>query len=92
MTWADNLIHAEWFLEVMDTTCRVLMLVGQAGLKPQEILPATVGGLLAIKKKLGLPDARFGADQPTAAVGTREEALVRAVTDAVMETLGRGER
>jgi hypothetical protein len=76
----------------MDTTCRVLMLVGQAGLKPQEILPATVGGLLAIKKKLGLPDARFGADQPTAAVGTREEALVRAVTDAVMETLGRAER
>jgi hypothetical protein len=50
-----------------------------------------VGGLLAIKKKLGLPDARFGADQPTAAMGTREEALVRAVTDAVMETLGRTE-
>ena len=43
VTWADNLIHAEWFLEVMDTTCRVLMLAGQAGLKPQEIPPATVG-------------------------------------------------
>jgi L-fuculose-phosphate aldolase len=91
VTWADNLIHAEWFLEVMDTTCRVLMLAGQAGLKPQEIPPATVGGLLAIKKKLGLPDARFGDDQPAAAMGTREEALVRAVTDAVMETLGRAE-
>ena len=69
VTWADNLVHAEWFVEVMDTTCRVLMLAAQAGLKPQEIPPATVGGLLAIKRTLGLPDARFGGDQPEARHG-----------------------
>ncbi|MCK7496792.1 MAG: class II aldolase/adducin family protein [Comamonadaceae bacterium] len=30
VTWADTLIHAEWFVEVMDTTCRVLILAGPA--------------------------------------------------------------
>jgi len=89
VTWADNLVHAEWFVEVMDTTCRVLMLAAQAGLKPQEIPPATVGGLLAIKRTLGLPDARFGADQPEAAMGTQEEVLVRTITDIVLRPRAR---
>jgi L-fuculose-phosphate aldolase len=87
VAWADSLVHTEWFLEVMDTACRVLMLAAQAGLKPQEIPPATVGGLLAIKKKLDLPDSRFGDDQPAAAMGAREEDLVRTITNIVVRTL-----
>jgi len=92
VTWADNLVHAEWFVEVMDTTCRVLMLAAQAGLQPRAIPPATVGGLLAIKRQLGLPDARFGDDQPAAAMGTQEEALVRTITDIVLKTLAGADR
>jgi len=70
----------------------VLMLAAQAGLQPQEIPPATVGGLLAIKRTLGLPDARFGADQPEAAMGTQEEVLVRTITDLVLKTLAGSDR
>jgi L-fuculose-phosphate aldolase len=92
VTWADNLVHAEWFVEVMDTTCRVLMLAAQAGLRPQAIPQPTVGGLLTIKKKLGLPDARFGDDQPAAAMGTREEVLVRTITDIIVKALADADR
>ena len=48
VTWADSLTHAEWFVEVMDTTCRVLILAAQLGVPPREIPPAFVGGLLEI--------------------------------------------
>jgi hypothetical protein len=92
VTWADSLVHAEWFVEVMDTTCRILLLAAQLGVPPREIPAATVGGLLALKKTLGLPDARFGDDQPAAAMGTQEEALVRSITDIVMKTLAAADR
>ena len=87
VTWADSLTHAEWFVEVMDTTCRVLILAAQLGVPPKEIPPAIVGGLLEIKRKMGLPDARFGDNQPPAPAGVRDEQQVRLITDLVMKTL-----
>ena len=64
VTWADSVTHAEWYVEVMDTTCRVLILAGQLGPLPKPIPIERIGGLLALKKKLGMRDVRFG---PTAA-------------------------
>ena len=87
VTWADSLTHAEWFVEVMDTTCRVLILAAQLGVPPKEIPPAIVGGLLEIKRKMGLTDARFGDNQPPAPAGVRDEQQVRLITDLVMNTL-----
>jgi L-fuculose-phosphate aldolase len=60
VTWADTVTHAEWYVEVMDTTCRVLILAGQLGRAPEPIPIERIGGLMALKKKLGMPDARFG--------------------------------
>jgi len=62
VTWADSVTHAEWYVEVMDTTCRVLLLAGQLGRPPEQIPLERIGGLMALKKRLGMPDARFGAD------------------------------
>lgn len=60
MTWADTVTHAEWYVEVMDTTCRVLMLASHLG-QPLRHIPADLaGGLLSLKQRLGMPDARFG--------------------------------
>jgi L-fuculose-phosphate aldolase len=92
VTWADSLTHAEWFVEVMDTTCRVLILAAQLGVPPKEIPPAIVGGLLEIKRKMGLPDARFGDNQPPAPAGVRDEQQVRLITDLVMKTLAGTDR
>jgi L-fuculose-phosphate aldolase len=56
--WADTVTHAEWFVEVVDTYCWTLMLASQLGSPITQMSGAKAADLLAIKKKLGLPDAR----------------------------------
>ena len=68
--WADTVTHAEWLVEIVDTYCRTLILAGHLGAPLSHIPEAKTADLLEIKKKLGLPDARFGlkecqlCDQP----------------------------
>jgi L-fuculose-phosphate aldolase len=59
--WADSVTHAEWYAEVLDTYCWTLMLASQLGVPISQISERQTSDLLAIKKKLGLPDARFDA-------------------------------
>jgi L-fuculose-phosphate aldolase len=56
--WADTTTHAEWLVEVLDTYCRTLMLAHQLGRPLTHIPHEKILDLLAIKKKLGIPDAR----------------------------------
>ena len=112
--WADTVTHAEWYAEVLETYCWTLMLAAQLGAPISYISEQHGADLLAIKKKLGLPDPRFDASQmkecqlsdvephaialsPTTCGGRSArsddadlEALIRSVTDAVMETIGSG--
>ena len=100
--WADTVTHAEWYAEVVDTYCWTLMLASQLG-APLSFIPCEkASDLLAIKQRLGLPDARMDlkecqlcdlpepgaislpATKPSAA---EIEAIVQAVTDAVMAKL-----
>ncbi|MBS1872565.1 MAG: class II aldolase/adducin family protein [Acidobacteria bacterium] len=61
--WADTVTHAEWYAEVLDTYCWTLMLAAQMG-EPISYIPnAKAADLLAIKQKLGLPDARYGLQE-----------------------------
>jgi L-fuculose-phosphate aldolase len=57
--WADTVTHAEWFAEVLETYCWTLMLASQLGAPISYISEQKGSDLLAIKKKLGLPDIRF---------------------------------
>lgn len=57
--WADTVTHAEWYVEVVDTYCRTLLLAAQIGTPIKRIPAEKISGLLDIKRKLGLPDARF---------------------------------
>jgi L-fuculose-phosphate aldolase len=57
--WADTVTHAEWYAEVLDTYCWTLMLAAQLGTPISYISEQQGSDLLAIKKKLGLPDIRF---------------------------------
>jgi L-fuculose-phosphate aldolase len=57
--WADSVTHAEWYAEVLDTYCWTLMLASQLGTPISHISEEHGSDLLAIKKKLGLPDIRF---------------------------------
>jgi L-fuculose-phosphate aldolase len=57
--WADTVTHAEWYAEVLETYCWTLMLASQLGVPISRISEQQGEDLLAIKKKLGLPDSRF---------------------------------
>jgi L-fuculose-phosphate aldolase len=57
--WADSVTHAEWYVEVVETYCKTVMIASQLRSPLPEIPPDKILDLLAIKKKLGLPDARF---------------------------------
>ena len=56
--WGDTVTHAEWYAEVVDTYCWTLMLASQLGTQVSHISDEKATDLLAIKKKLGLPDPR----------------------------------
>lgn len=110
--WADTVTHAEWYAEVLETYCWTLMLAAQLGAPISYISEQHGADLLAIKKKLGLPDVRFDASRmkecqlsdveaggaialdPARCEGSgtsadpEVEALVKSVTDAVLETIG----
>lgn len=61
--WADTVTHAEWYAEVLDTYCWTLMLASQMG-EPISYIPNNkAADLLAIKQRLGLPDARYGLQE-----------------------------
>ena len=57
--WADTVTHAEWYVEVVETYCKTVMIASQLRPKLTEIPADKIADLLAIKKKLGLPDARL---------------------------------
>lgn len=112
--WADTPTHAEWYAEVLETYCWTLMLAAQLGAPISRISEQQGADLLALKKKLGLPDIRFDTSRmqecqladlevpdsialtPTPCDGSTTraashpdlEALVKSVTDAVMEAIG----
>jgi L-fuculose-phosphate aldolase len=59
--WADTVTHAEWYVEVVDTYCKTVMIASQLRPKLSEISANKITDLLAIKKKWGLPDPRLAS-------------------------------
>ena len=60
--WADTVTHAEWYVEVVDTYCKTVMIASQLRPTLNEIPPDKIADLLAIKKRWGLPDPRLASD------------------------------
>jgi L-fuculose-phosphate aldolase len=57
--WADTVTHAEWYVEVIETYCKTVMIASQLKYPLPEIPPNKIPDLLAMKKRLGLPDPRI---------------------------------
>ena len=57
--WADTPTHAEWHAETLENYCRTLLISKQLGVPYSRIPEAGQEELLAIKKRLGLPNERF---------------------------------
>jgi len=60
--WADTVTHAEWYAEVVDTYAWTLMNAKQLGVNITHIPNDKAGDLLAIKQRIGLPDARLDSE------------------------------
>lgn len=59
--WADTVTHAEWYVEIIDTYCKTILIASQLRPELKEISPAKIADLVALKQKLGmsLPDPRY---------------------------------
>ncbi len=57
--WADTVTHAEWLVEVFETYCKTFLIAQQIG-KPLIPIPEhKIQEILALKRRLGFPDARL---------------------------------
>lgn len=57
--WSDTVTHAEWLVEILETYCKMWTIAQQIG-KPLHPIPnAKLQELLEIKRRMGMPDARF---------------------------------
>lgn len=57
--WSDTVSHAEWLVETFENYCRTYLIAQQIG-APLRFLPDNkIDELLAIKRRMGLPDARM---------------------------------
>jgi len=88
--WSDTVTHAEWLVEIMDTCCKTYLLAKQIG-KPLNFIPdSKIEEILALKRRMGLPDARFAhsqeqASQPAGKNAAELERLVEQVAARMEE-------
>ena len=61
--WADTVTHAEWYAEVVDTYCHTLVIASHLEAPLTRIPAEKAAHLLDLKKKLGMPDARYGLSE-----------------------------
>jgi L-fuculose-phosphate aldolase len=56
--WADTVTHAEWMTEILDTYCRTYLIARQIGKPLTRIPDEKLEEILALKRRMGLPDSR----------------------------------
>jgi L-fuculose-phosphate aldolase len=83
--------HAEWLTEILESYCKTCVIAKQIG-KPLTYIPdAKIQEILALKRRLGFPDARMeplplpAVDAASAPVNRELEKLVRQVVSRLEE-------
>jgi L-fuculose-phosphate aldolase len=61
--WGESPLRAEWSVEVVDTYCLTLIMASLLGVPITRIPDSKAPDLLAIKKKLNMPDPRFAVGE-----------------------------
>lgn len=57
--WSDTVTHAEWLVEILESYCKTCVIAKQIG-KPLTYIPdEKIREILALKRRLGFPDARM---------------------------------
>ncbi len=87
--WSDTVTHAEWLTEILESYCKTCVIAKQIG-KPLTYIPdEKIQEILALKRKLGFPDARMEPlplpDAASVPVNRELEKLVRQVVSRLEE-------
>jgi L-fuculose-phosphate aldolase len=83
--WSDTVTHAEWLVEIMDTCCKTYVIAKQIG-QPLSFIPDNkIQEILALKRRMGLPDARLAhsPESPATPPGENAAELERLVERVV---------
>ncbi len=72
--WADTVTHAEWLTEIFETCCKTYLLALQIGQPLKAIPEEKINEILALKRRMGFPDARIGRSAETTSQALGENA------------------
>jgi len=89
--WSDTVTHAEWLVEILETYCKTYVIAQQIG-RPLTYIPdEKINEILALKRRMGLPDARMAhLPDPACFKPAIDSELDRIVEQAVARPEGRG--
>ncbi len=89
--WSDTVTHAEWLVEILDNYCKTYLIAQQIG-KPLNFIPDDkIKDILALKRRMGLPDARMARmPEPASPAPAVNAELDRLVEQVVAKLEGRG--
>jgi L-fuculose-phosphate aldolase len=88
--WSDTVTHAEWLVEILDSYCKTYLIALQIG-KPLNFIPDDkIQEILALKRRMGLPDARMARLPESDASAPASEEFNRLVEQVVARLEGRG--
>jgi L-fuculose-phosphate aldolase len=77
--WSDTVTHAEYLAEIIDTYCKTYLIAKQIGVPLTTIPDDKIQEILALKRRMGLPDARLGDELEAVTPGADLEQLVARV-------------
>jgi L-fuculose-phosphate aldolase len=87
--WSDTVTHAEWLTEILESYCKTCVIAKQIGKPLVHIPEEKIQEILALKRKLGFPDARMeplpATDAVSATVNRELEKLVRQAVSRLEE-------
>ncbi|MGA2887517.1 MAG: class II aldolase/adducin family protein [Terracidiphilus sp.] len=83
--WSDTVTHAEWLAEILDTYCKTYLIAKQIG-QPLSVIPdCKIQEILALKRRMGFPDARLAlhSEAPCTVTAKDQAELERLVEQVV---------
>jgi L-fuculose-phosphate aldolase len=88
--WSDTVTHAEWLAEILDTYCRTFLIAKQIG-KPLTYIPDNkIQEILALKRRMGLPDSRYAScSEPAVPAPAHDGEFDRVVERVIARLEGR---
>lgn len=85
--WSDSVTHAEWLIEILESYCKTCVISKQIG-KPLIPIPdEKIREILALKQRLGFPDARIAQATEMVAPATPD---FEELAEEAMANLGSG--